>query len=231
MTAGPSRVVVNDAVGRVVEPTYRDRRVVERVVETGRAKPARIGPTWRLVRGRYPRVDREPGVGEPERARLVRVPRQFEQRWGLTGPYLDLVWAAHLGPTATLVARHLGYALARSAVVIDLAELGASVGRGDDRSAGRRHVVRAFERLSAARIVSWSPRTATITLSGYIAPAPPELLARFPAPVRAMHECLQATLPPAAPGAHSVPTLGAGGPSATATRPGERGRGGGGLGR
>ena len=176
-------------------------------------------------------MDRAPGVGEPERSRLVRVPRRLEQRWGLTGPYLDLVWAAHLGPTATLVARHLGYALARSAVVIDLAELGAFVGRGDDHGAGRRHVVRAFERLSAARIVSWSPRTATITLSGFIAPAPPELLARLPAAVRAVHECLQATLPPAAPGGPARPALGAGGPSAAAARPGERGRGGGGLGR
>ena len=224
-------MVVNDAVGRVVKPTDRDGRVVERVVETGRAKPVRIGPAWRLVWGRYPRVDRAPGVGEPERARLVRVPRRLEQRWGLTGPYLDLVWAAHLGPTATLVARHLGYALARSAAVIDLADLGAFVGRGNDHGAGHRHAVRAFERLSAAQIVSWSPRTATLTLSGYIAPAPPELLARLPVPVRAMHECLQATLPPAAPSAPATPTWGAGGPSAAAVRPGERGRGGGGLGR
>ena len=176
-------------------------------------------------------MDREPGVGEPERARLIRIPRHLEQRWGLTGPYLDLVWAAHLGPTATLVARHLGYAFARSTPEIDLAEPGAFVGRGDASSAGRRHLVRAFERLSAARIVSWSPRTATITLSCYIAPAPPELLARLPALVRAMHDCLQATWPPTAPSGTARPTLGDAGPSAAPAPHGECGRGGGGLGR
>ena len=62
--------------------------------------------------------------------------REPQQRRLLTDPYLDLVWAAHVGPTATLVARQLGYALGRSATEIDPVDLGAFVGRGDDRTTG-----------------------------------------------------------------------------------------------
>ena len=162
------------------------------------------------------------------------MPRQRAQRWRLTDPYLDLVWAAHLGPTATLVARHLGHAFADGRSEIDIAEVAVFIGRGDDRSSGRRHVVRAFERLSAAKIVAWSPDQATITLSGYIAPAPAELLARLPSAVADVHERLQATGGPTAPATSHEPTVDAGGPSACANRAvpfGVRRRGGGGLGR
>ena len=152
----------------------------------------------------------------------------------MTDPYLDLVWAAHVGSTATLVARHLGHALAAVATEIDLGELGAVVGRGDDRTTGRRHVVRAFERLSAARIVSWSPRRATITLSGYIAPASAELLVRLPANVAAVHERLLATWSPSAPPTARPPTVGVARWSVLDGRSvpfGGRGHGAGGLGR
>ena len=180
-------------------------------------------------------MSREPGPWvAPSRVRLVRVPREPSQRWRLTDPYVELVWAARLGPTAVLVARHLGHALAGDVSVIDLRDVGAFLGRGDDRAAGARHVVRALERLSAAGMVSWSPATATVRLSGHVAPVPAELLVRLPDVVVRVHDRLLAAPCPAAANATlSRPTFA--GPSGRSSLPvrradgvgrstGERGR-------
>ena len=172
-------------------------------------------------------MSREPGPWvAPSRVRLVRVPRELSQRWSLTDRYVELVWAARLGPTAVLVARHLGHALASNVHVIDLGDVGAFLGRGDDRAAGVRHVVRAFERLSAAGMVAWSPATATVRLSGHVAPVPAELLVRLPDVVVRVHErLLAAASPAAANGTVSRPPCAA--PSGRSTGLGRRADGGG----
>ena len=180
-------------------------------------------------------MSREPGPGvAPSRVRLVRVPREPSQRWLLTDPYVELVWAARLGPTAILVARHLGHALASDVHVIDLGDVGAFLGRGDDRVPGARHVMRALERLSAAGMASWSPATATVRLSGHVAPVPAELLARMPDVVVRVHDRLAAAASPATVnGMVSRPTCA--GPSGRSTGLHRRADGGGrstgGLGR
>ena len=180
-------------------------------------------------------MSREPGPWvAPSRVRLVRVPREPSQRWRLTDPYVELVWAARLGPTTVLVARHLGHALASDVAVIELGDVGAFLGRGDDRAAGARHAVRALGRLSAAGLVSWHPATATLRLSGYVAPLPSELLARMPDVVVRVHDrLLAASGPVAADRTVSRPTFAV--PSGRSTGPASRADGGGrstgGLGR
>ena len=145
-----------------------------------------------------------PGASLPPTSlRLVTRPPSGSDRWRLTDPYLELVWAPHLGPTATLIARHLGHALDAAVAEIDVVMLGALVGSAADPAGGVRRVMRALRRLSAAQIVSWSPSRSTVTLSGYVAPVPTALLDRLPAEIIDMHRALLAG--PPAPGVADGP--------------------------
>ena len=93
---------------------------------------------------------------------VARVSAWPDDKWPLTGPYVEGVWLEILGPTATLLARRVGRMVdERRSTVVSLVELGASLGVSETK------VVSALQRLHMHHLVVFAPDRLLIGVSGF----------------------------------------------------------------
>jgi hypothetical protein len=124
--------------------------------------------------------------------RLVPLSPPREPSFPLLHPYLEVVYAPLLGPTAVLLARRLGHHLTanRGPVTVDVVLLARDLGvrATQNHPLGKRAALRrALDRLEHAHLVRWQGETDLGVLTG--APVlSDQTLAKLPASARKAHD-------------------------------------------
>lgn len=110
--------------------------------------------------------------------------------FGVTDPYVELVWLPVIGPSATWMLRRLDGWLPEpgSVVEFDLGELGAMLGLGPSVAAGS-SVQRTMRRLVRFGLADWCGQ---LRVRGFVPPLPRRQLVRLPLWVQDAHAALVA---------------------------------------
>jgi hypothetical protein len=122
-----------------------------------------------------PNPDTQSPTAPDDRYGVIRVPPGAGERVTLLGPYVEMVWSELLGPTATLVARRIGYALERPdhRRELSLTVIGNSLGVAPSK------VRWSLTRLASFELITISSSPDAVVTSGYVTPVPTRLLAKL----------------------------------------------------
>ena len=124
---------------------------------------------------------------------LVVIAPPGNHLFALTDPYVELCWAAHIGPSATLLARAFGRYLDRHSGggTVDLREIATAIGIAGgvhhDHPTINARAARSLQRLTQFHLVSWDPASQQVTTTGRVAPVPVRLLDRTLPDTRRLH--------------------------------------------
>jgi hypothetical protein len=134
----------------------------------------------------------DPRPSDGDALRLLPLTPTSEPSFPLAHPYLEVVYAPVLGPTAVLLARSLGRQLMASRGPATVSAVVVALGLGlratQEHPLGRRAALRhALDRLEHAHLVRWLGETDLGVHTG--APAVNErTLCKLPPPARAAHQ-------------------------------------------
>ena len=124
---------------------------------------------------------------------LVPHPTPNVQRIGfsLEHPYVEQVWVGILGPSATLLLRHLGRMVDdQPPVTIPVADLAADLGLWGHENPRAPAIRHAFERLIRFGLANDAEWPARVQLYSRVALVPRQRLIRLPERTQALHERL-----------------------------------------
>jgi hypothetical protein len=124
----------------------------------------------------------------PALVNVVAISASPDDRWRLTDPYLEEVWAEFLGPTATLVARRLGRLIESrpGGAELDVGDLARSIGVAPSVA------IRALDRLHRFEVVHSDLERGLVGVSGYAPSVGDGRLFRLSEAGRFAHERLTA---------------------------------------
>jgi hypothetical protein len=145
----------------------------------------------------------------PERTTLHVVPisAHADDRWRLSGRYVEDVWSEYLGPTATLLARRFSRMMEErpGGVDIDLGDLGDLGDLAASVGVQRGIAVKALERLNRFEVVYFSADQSIVGMSGFVRSVQGGRVSRLSERGRVMHDRLVADQPARRPD-HRTPS-------------------------